>query len=180
MFSKADDPASVMKLTVGAQEGIGNTFKEFTAPQGGAGTLVWNSHFDGEADQSAPLGVQPGDLFEDNLPVALRDLPLKSGFQRKARLWESLTTNHGAAPAVTAVTIHVTDEDTVHSHAGAIPCWKVAVDRDGGASDTYWFEKAEPHILVRSEAADGRKRMLYARARWSYWDKRLPRPNVLN
>jgi hypothetical protein len=33
--------------------------------------------------------------------------------------------------------------------------------------------------LTKMETADGRKRLLYGRARWSYWDRRLPPPNVL-
>ncbi len=180
VFLRTDNPSAVMKLTVGAQDAVGNTFKLFTNPAGAAATLLWHSYFDGEADKSVQIAIEPTDLFEDALPVSLRALKLKSGFQQKARLWESLATVHGVEPKPVLATVRVVEEETVRCHAGAIPCWKVSVDREGGPSDTYWIEKADPRILVKMDAADGRKRALYSRARWSFWDKRLPRPNVLN
>lgn len=180
VFLRAADPAAVIKLTVGAQEACGNTFKLFTNPAGVVGTLLWHSYFDGEADGSARLEIQAGDLFDDGLPVSLRALKFRAGLEVKTRIWSNLTSNRATEAVPVPATIKVLEEDTIRSHAGTLPCWKVSVEREGAAPDTYWFEKAEPHILVRMAKADGSKRQLYGRARWSYWDRRLPRPNVLN
>lgn len=179
VFSPVDDPAAVIKLTVGSQEACGNTFKMFTAPKGAAATLLWHSYFDGEADRTVPLDVQPGDFFDDGLPLALRALPLEEGFELKGRVWDNLTSNRGVEPRAVPAVIKVVGEETVRCRAGSIPSWKVTVERDGGAVDTYWFEKKQPRILTRMEKADGSARVLHGRARWSYWDRRIPRPNVL-
>jgi hypothetical protein len=97
---------------------------------------------------------------------------------QKVRIWDSLGTNHGLVPTVKEAVITVTGEELIRSHAGSLPSWKVTVQR-GSEVDAYWFEKAYPHVLTKMETMDGRKRLLYGRARWSYWDRRLPPPNIL-
>ena len=179
VFVKDEDARRVLKITVGSQEWCGNTFKIFKA--GGpspAGVLTWHSYFDGEADGEARLAVRPGDLFEDQLPLTLRALPLQTGYEQRARIWESLVTNRGTEPRAAAAVIKVVGEEAVRTGAGAIPSWKVAVQRENG-TDVYWIEKAEPRILTRMETTDGRKRLLKGRARWAYWDRGRSRPSDL-
>ncbi|MCG3204463.1 MAG: hypothetical protein KCHDKBKB_01178 [Elusimicrobia bacterium] len=180
VFVKDDPIQQVVKMTVGSQEWCGNTFKIYKgSPNNEAGTLMWNSYFDGEADQSTELTLGKDDYFEDQLPLSLRALPLKEGFEKKIRVWDSLTTNRGVPPQVVEVQLKVQAKETIRSRAGSIPCWMVELKKPTG-TDLYWFEVKAPHILVKMETSDGRKRLLYGRARWSYWDRRLPRPNVLN
>ncbi len=178
-FSPEDNPERPLKISVGAQDWDGNTFKMLTVRESEKATLAWNSHFDGEADTSVELLIEPKDVFEDQLPLALRAMPLKEGFHTEFRLWATLTSNHGLEPTVSTAVVNVEGEELVRCHAGSLPSWKVTVARPTG-TDTYWFEKAAPRILTRMETSDGRKRLLYGRARWMFWDHRFPRPNILN
>ena len=73
VFVRRDDPSRLVKLTMGSQEWCGNTFKEVTT-WGPAPQLVSHSYFDGEGDATRPLDLGPGDLLEDQLPLALRSL----------------------------------------------------------------------------------------------------------
>jgi len=180
VFVKEAAVEQVVKLTVGSQEWCGNTFKIYKGnADGTGGTLSWNSYFDGEADQTMDMTLQKEDYLEDQLPLSLRALPFKDGFEKKIRVWDLLTTSHGLAPLVTEANLKVQGEEPIHCHAGSLACWIVRVQK-AGKTDTYWFEKKEPNILVKMETSDGRKRLLYGRARWSYWDRRIPRPNILN
>lgn len=173
VFVAADDLRHVLKITVGAQEWVGNVFKVYRD-----GNLTWYSYKDGEADQSARLELGENDYFEDQLVLALRGLAFKNDVSMKIRVWNSLATNEGVVPAVEDVVLTISEGEKVRGRFGSLPTWKVVLQYPNG-SDTYWFEKASPNILVKMETRDGRKRLLYGRARWSYWDKRLPKPNVL-
>jgi len=168
----ADNPERLLKIVMGAQDWGGNVFKTFAG-----GQLAWNAP-DGE--KTVTLDVQPGDLFEDALPLSLRGITFKEGLQSKARLWESLANNQSVEPRAVPIVISIVGEEAVNCRAGSLPSWKVAVEREGGATDFYWFEKKDPRLLVKMQRADASKRLLVGRARWSHWDKRLPRPNVLN
>ena len=179
VFVKEDDLRHVVKISVGSQEWCGNTFKLYRSESGSdKGTLISNSYFDGEADQTLSLDLGPDGYFEEQLPLSLRELPFKKGYETKMKVWSSLTTNHGIAPEPHDVVLKIEDEETIHGHVGALPSWKVVLKYPNG-SDIYWFEKAAPHVLTKMETRDGRKRLLYGRARWSYWDRRLPKPNIL-
>lgn len=180
VFVREEPLQQVAKISVGSQEWCGNTFKMYKGNLDGmSGTLMNHSYFDGEADQSGELQLAKDDYFEDQLPLSLRALPFKLDFEKKIRLWDLLTTNHGQSPLVVEAMIKVIKEEPIYCRAGSIPCWVVAIKKPAG-TDTYWFQKAGPNILVKMETQDGRKRLLHGRARWSYWDRRLPRPNILN
>ena len=73
VFVQRDNPTALVKLTLGSQEWCGNTFKEITT-WGPQPQLVAHSYFDGEGDGTHPLDLRPGDLLEDQLPLALRSL----------------------------------------------------------------------------------------------------------
>lgn len=178
VFAPVKEPGRPLKITVGSQEWCGNTFKILTARDPASASLTWYSYFDGEADQTVTLPLGPGDVFEDQLPLALRALPLAAGFSTEIRLWDSLASNRGVEPRVSTAVVTVAGEEIVRCRAGSLPSWKVTVSRPD-STDVYWFEKAAPGILTRMETSDGRKRLLYGRVRWSYWDRRFPQPNVL-
>lgn len=181
VFVKEAPLSSVLKMTVGSQEWCGNTFKIFKQTgDGKSGSLTWYSYFDGEADGAYELQMAADDYFEDQLPLSLRELPFAPGYTKKIRLMETITTNHWKMSVPAEGVLKVVGEEVVRCYAGSIPAWQVAIERKAGGVDYYWFEKAYPHILVRMETQDGRKRLLRARTRWSYWDRRLPKPNILN
>ncbi len=119
-------------------------------------------------------GVEKDDYFDAQIPLAFRSLPFKDGVEKSARIWE-ITAASG--PVVTKALISISAGETVRGR-NSLPCWLVTVTK-GDRADKYWFEKKSPNILVKMETADGRKRLLYGRARWTFWDRRIPRPNIL-
>ena len=181
VFVRRDDPTALVKLTVGSQEWCGNTFKEVKL-SGGRPELHAHTYFDGEGDTTRPLDLRPGDLFEDQLPLALRAMPfahaLESGLEVRRRILPSLIGNNLRRPLdpVEAV-IRVTGEETVATGAGRLAAWKVSVEM-GELKQTWWFEKAAPHALLKMESSDGRAWLLKARARQPYWKEPTYRPEM--
>jgi hypothetical protein len=145
-----------MKIVESVQDWTGNVLTSFTVGD-------W--------------AVEKDDYFDDQLPLTLRTLPFKDGIEKKIRLFEL---HNGTSTTVTPAQMSVTlAADPVRCRAGSLPCWIVTIKKPAG-TDRYWFEKKEPNLLVKMETADGRKRLLIGRARWTYWDHRIPRPKILN
>ena len=177
---KEDAVERVVKMTVATQDWNGNTIKSYNGDmEGNGGTLRWDVAGTTEAG-SADIAVEREDYFEEQLPLSLRARPFKDGFEKNVRLFDAQTGKTGGAPMVTEATLNVAAGATVRGRVGSIPCWTVTINRKGGKTDTYWFEKKYPNLLIKMETADGRKRMLAGRARWTFWDRRIPRPKVLN
>lgn len=156
VYADEDEARAVQRIVAVAQDWNGNTIATY-AP--------------GE------LELEKDDYFEDQLPLSLRALPFKDGVEKKIRVWTLPLGSTAAATAADAL-LAVADGDPVRCRAGSIPCWTVTV-KHAGKIDTYWFEKKAPNILVKMETSDGRKRLLYGRSRWTFWDRRIPQPNVL-
>jgi hypothetical protein len=167
VFVRRDDPAALVKLTVGSQEWCGNTFKEvktFPNPQ-----LTFHTYWDGEGDGTRALEYRSGDLLEEQLPLVLRGLAFAPGLEVRRRLLPSLLSNKlGKGPQFLDATITVIGEESVATPAGRLAAWKVGV-KFGDIQQTWWFEKAAPHTLVKMESSDGRAWLLKARTRKPYW-----------
>ncbi len=175
VFVHRDNPASLVKLTVGSQEWCGNTFKEITT-WGAAPALVSHSYFDGEGDATQPLDLRPGDLIEDQLPLVLRGLRFAPGLSVERRLLPSLISNNlRRAPHFIPATIAVEGEEPLVTGAGRAQAWKVAV-RWADISQTWWLEKAAPHTVLKMESSDGRWWLLRSRTRKPYWREPTFRP----
>lgn len=178
VFVRRDDPTALVKLTLGGQEWCGNTFKEITT-WGGPPRLVFHSYFDGQGDGSSALDLRPGDLLEDQLPLALRSLKFQPGLSFQCRLLPSLISNSVRGPLAPAeASIKVTAEEMLSSPAtGRAAAWKVEV-RWGEVQQAWWFEKAAPHGLLKMESSDGRSWLLRERTRKAYWREPTFRPEM--
>ena len=174
-----EDMDQLVKMTVSVQGWTGNSIKMFRATDGRNGKWTATSRVAGEPDQMGNLELKKDDIFEDELPLRLRAFSFENGFERKIRILDWQSSEHATMPAITESTVRVVGEEPVRCRAGSIPCWIVKIDK-AGKIDSYWFEKKEPNLLVKMETSDGRKRLLYGRARWTFWDSRIPRPNILN
>lgn len=177
IFVRRDDPTTLVKLTVGSQEWCGNTFKEVKA-WGGRPELVFHSYFDTEGDRTRPLDLRPGDLLEDQLPLALRGLAFDPGLELHPRILPSLISNNLRRPTeFQPATITVVGEEKVATGAGTFSAWKVKLTR-GELEQTWWFEKDAPHILLKMESSDGRAWLLKARTHKRYWREPTYRPET--
>lgn len=175
VFVRRADPARLVKLSLGSQEWCGNTFKEIIAT-GARPELHFHSYFDGQGDGDRPLDLRSGDLLEDQLPLVLRGLRFAPGLEFRRRLLPSLISNNLRAPVeFREATIRVEGEEKISTPAGNFPVWKVRLQA-GDADQTWWFEKAAPHTLLRMESSDGRAWLLKARTRKPYWQTPTYKP----
>jgi hypothetical protein len=163
VFVKRNNPMNLLKLTNGSQEWCGNTFKEVRNWEPNS-RFVFHSYFDGEGDGTLNLDLRPGDLLEDQLPVALRSLPFRTGYQLQTRVTDSLISNRGKVPQIVKASISVQGEESV----GEWKVWRVQVKRDQ-LLQTYWFEQKYPNIMVKFVSGDGRDLILKETTRRRYW-----------
>jgi hypothetical protein len=112
VFVKRDNPMDLLKLTNGSQEACGNTFKELKNWESNV-KFTFHSYFDREGDGTVNLDLRPGDLLEDQLPVALRSLPFRIGYQLHSRVADSLISNRAKVPQMTNASISVQGEENV-------------------------------------------------------------------
>ena len=177
VFVRRDEPTALVKFTLGSQEWCGNTFKEVRT-WGARPELVSHSYFDGQGDGTRPLDLRPGDLLEDQLPLALRSLKFAPGLRLHRRLLPSLISNNlREPPQFQDAMIGVQGEEAVVTRAGRYPAWVVFVEF-GTMRQIWWFEKAPPHTLLKMESSDGRSLLLKARTRKPYWQTPTYHPEM--
>ena len=170
VFVRRDDPAALVKITVGSQEWCGNTFKHLST-RGGRAHLHWHSYFAGQGEGDIDVAMGPGDLAEDQLPLALRGLRFRPGLRVQRRLLPSLVSNHVRGPPVpVAASFLVTGGETVTTAAGPVDAWRVEAGF-GAVRQQWWLDKSSPHPVVRMESSDGRAWLLRQRVRQAYWDE---------
>ncbi len=165
VFVDRQEPSTLVKLTNSSQEWCGNTFKELKT-WGGKTELLFHSYWDGEGDGALPLDWRPGDLAEDQLPVSLRGLRFAPGLEVKTRLLPSLILNAVRKAALVPATLRVEGAEKV----AGVEAWRVSL-KAGELEQSYWFEKAAPHVLVKFTSSDGREMTLKSRKRWAYWKR---------
>jgi hypothetical protein len=177
VFVRRDDPAALVKLTVGSQEWCGNTFKEVRT-WGARPEFEFHTYFDGEGDSTRPLDLRPGDLLEDQLPLALRGLRFAPGLKLSRRVLPSLIANNLRRPAeFVNAEITVVEERSLSTPAGRLAAWVVKVQL-GDVQQLWWMEKAPPHTVLMMGSSDGRGWLLKARTRKPYWKEPTFRPDM--
>ncbi len=168
VFVRRDNPLVPVKMTVGSQEWCGNTFqwvKLWDRP-----TYHAHSYFDPEGEVEFPLDWRPGDLLEDQLPVAVRALRMVKGYQMTARIWPTMIKNKvGKRPTPTASVLRVVGEDSVKDHTKKRwEAWRIEVEM-GSEIQMWWVAKEFPHVLIKHTAPDGRSLLLKSVRRYAYW-----------
>ena len=96
----------------------------------------------------------------------------------RRRLLPSLISNKlGRSPQFLDAAITVVGEESLATPAGRFSAWKVSV-KFGEVQQTWWFEKAAPHTLLKMESSDGRAWLLKSRTRKPYWQAPTYRPEM--
>ncbi len=177
VFVRRDDPSTLVKLTLGSQEWCGNTFKEVST-RGDRPELHFHSYFDRQGDSTRPLDLRPGDLLEDQLPLALRGLKFQAGLRVQRRVLPSLISNGLHAPVeFQLATLIVVGEEPLRTPAGNFSAWKLTLEM-GEVKQTWWFDSKAPHILLKMESSDGRAWLLKEWTRTPYWQVPTYRPQT--
>lgn len=111
----------------------------------------------------------PGDLFADQLPLALRGLGFRPAAAIEFRLWPSFAKNRAGPVEPVRVRAEIAGRETVVVPAGRIESWRVEIRDAQDGSMTMWFGAAGTHPLVRLESAGGDSLALRTIERRAYW-----------
>jgi hypothetical protein len=156
------DRLEPVKLTVTSHEWCGNSFVEWRSDRA---SLAIRSYFETPGDTDVPLSPD-GAVFYDALPLELRGLDFERTGAGTLRVIDTVFTSRPTAPAVEAAHLEVT-------RPRGPGVYRVLLRR-GERADTFEFETAFPHRLVRWDRSDGGSLRLTDSRRFRYWEKNAP------
>ncbi|VVB53910.1 Uncharacterised protein [uncultured archaeon] len=162
-----------LKATVSAQQWPGMLYKEFQ--NWNQPTLLYRSPEPGQGEGKEDVILNRGDLFEDQLPIALRSLPMEKGFSQYVRILDPMASTSVRTPSAHTARITYSGEDVVTTGIGVIPAQIINVTYDDG-QDTYWLKKQYPNTLLKLQNRYGHKMLLEDTSRWDYRNTHKPKP----
>lgn len=172
VFARTDD-LSLFKLTRASQEDCGATFTHVL--RRGDALEYWTSgYFPGEGVREGRLD---GDLvFEDALPLVLRDFPFESPRERRLRLIPTMRTNRLPALEPVPRVVRYGGAETLDLPAGRIPAHRLEVVTPAGEVESrLWFaaEGGAPwlHAMVAYEGPRRASYRLVSLERRAYWER---------
>jgi hypothetical protein len=158
---KPESPWPLVKLSFASEEWCGSVYSQWLSKNGRLeGTL--HSYFDGEADQTPSLPLQPGGVLEDQVPILVRGLRgewLKDG---ESRTVPYLPSNFRAR---LSHKMQAWGEATV-SRAGFV----YTVAEKGGDTVTWTVDAAPPHRILGWSSTGGERGKLTGSTRMKYWE----------
>lgn len=165
LFFKREAPATLHKMTHSSQEWCGNTFKLFDHTDDHY-RYEYSSYWDGQGEGEMEL---PDTLwFEDALSYTLRALRFEDGLRFEKPVLESQISNSAPEPEFYQADFRVSEE--VLSLADTTqPAWKVSVQLEEGKTNTYWFAKVYPNMLLKQQSWNGQNLLLKEAGREAYW-----------
>ena len=174
VFARTDD-LSLFKLTRASQEDCGATFTHVL--RRGDALEYWASgYFPGEGVREGRLSAQDDLLFEDALPLVLRDFPFERPRERRVRLIPSMRTNRLPSLEPVPRVVRYGGPETLDLPAGRIPAHRLeVVTPEGEVESRLWFaaEGGAPwlHALVAYEGPRGASYRLVSLERRAYWER---------
>ena len=155
-----------VKIAFSAQEWCGQVFHLLKPTVDGLESEI-RSYFSTEGDADERLSTPPFTLYEDALPIQLRELdgPFNGGEDWAGHLvpavW-NLRKRHVPVEAVSAtITRESIDRDGVAATAFTL--------RYGGVERTFWVEAGGSRRLLGWEASDGERADILKTTRLPYW-----------
>ena len=175
---------ATVKLAMSSTEGCGITFVEVLPGRDGL-RQVSHSYWDGQADRDLRIAAPRGALLWDALPLWLRALDLGKRQTFRAPMLPSQLSGKVEASTLVPATIEVagTAGPVQPAAGGSRQAYPVRVSYKDPAgkerTDTFWFDAAPPHVLVRLERGDGLTLALARTLRMAYWEKTRPGDEAL-
>ena len=164
----------LMKSSFSSQEWCGNVYMQWL-PRGAHLMGTSHSYFDGEADQTPELELPAGGVFEDALPILVRDLRgdwLAPGHARTVPYLRSqLRTRLGHVPAKwgQATVSRAPSSSEVKTALGTLRAFSYTIAEAGGDSVTFTVEEAYPHRVLAWKSSAGEAGTILGSARLPYW-----------
>ena len=158
---------SPLKMTIGSQEWCGNTYKRFLLKDRQLNIASF-SYFPDQGDREFSLRAPEGTFFWEQIPLLVRALPLREGYETSFHVLEWQTTNKQASQDIFPCNVKVDGEETLSIGGKQIECWKLRIEAEGENS-TLWVEKAFPRAMVRWDNPSRVSYRLKSRERTKYW-----------
>jgi quercetin dioxygenase-like cupin family protein len=162
------DRLAPVKLVMNHFESCGSTFVQ-AVPQDGSLLHTSHSYWEGEADRILKIPFSDSDLILDALPLQLRGIDFADPAPRSARVLPSQIGGRVRSTTTAPGVVRVAGREKVEVPAGRFDAWRVEVDA-GGTKESFHFEAAFPHRLVRMETSGGRTYRLRRSLRLDYWN----------
>lgn len=165
-------PLQPMKISFTAQEWCGHVF-QMLVPQERRVELTVHSYFEGEGDQHVAIDLPADAVYEDNLPIWIRELRgevMRAGEQRNVAILPAmwvLRSRHRDA-AFEKGWIKKEQGETVSIDGRPLATWKWRW-QVGDRTETYWVEQAYPHRILKFASTDGTTGEWLATIREPYW-----------
>ena len=174
VFSRVDRKFELSKVSLGVQEWCGHVYHQLVS-SGKQVQETLHSYFGGEDDQNRGHAIPPGAVFEDNIPILIRELRgpwLKPGekvefagapsllalrFQHKPFSWGKISVHKSALTG---------NISTVLGERKAVR-WTVSTPLHG--TYTCFVEADPPHRILKWTSDQGESGELTGTIRLDYW-----------
>lgn len=174
VFSRIDQKFILSKVSLGVQEWCGHVYHQLVASKKKIQETL-HSYFGGEADQSHQYEIPSNAIFEDNIPILIRELRgpwLKPGekvefngapsllslrFQHKLFSWSKISVQKSASSETISTAIG--DKKAVR--------WVVITSLNGTC--TYFVEAEQPHRILKWMSDQGESAEITGTIRLDYW-----------
>lgn len=167
------------KVSFSSQEWCGHVYHQLLFGQYGAKSTL-HSYFEGEADEEKDIAAPRDGISEDVLMHWVRGMALpilKPGETRAVSLLPSLQSSrfqHQALGWREAKLSRSETSEPLTVPAGVFDVETFRVQIQGGATRTYFVEKAAPHRIVKWMADDGESAEMLRSIRSKYWQENDP------
>lgn len=174
VFARLDRHLEPSKISTSVQEWCGHVYHQLLI-KGSAIEETLHSYFGGEADQTRSHSLKRDAIFEDDIPILIRELQgewLKPGERLTApcapsllslRLlhrpfqWQTITLSKAAAA------------ETIPSALGKVAVVRWTVATPGAGTYIYDVEARWPHRIIRWSSDQGESGVLRGTTRLPYW-----------
>ncbi len=174
VFARLDKSLQPAKISVSVQEWCGHVYHQVLVRDHSVEETL-HSYFGGEADQANRLRLDGKAIFEDDIPILIRELKgpwLNAGSTLETTCGPSLLALRLLHKPFAWKTIQITKSsvgELIQTALGKIPVthWKIVTPYSG--TFTYLVEASWPHRIVEWESDQGESGKLLGSARLPYW-----------
>jgi len=176
-FSRRDQPFALVKSVTTSHEWCGITTK-YLDLRGAKPMWRFHSYFEDENQGDLSLDWPERGVFEEQLFLAVRALPLEVGLTEALQVFSGQINSHARTPRWREGTLKVVDERVVEDAEGTPhEVWHIEVSfNDGSEPLVYDVSRDDARTLVYHSGPGGFSLRLAKSVRWAYWSFGQPNP----
>ncbi|MFN0118443.1 MAG: hypothetical protein ACKVQC_09165 [Elusimicrobiota bacterium] len=174
VFSQIDKNMEPSRISLSVQEWCGHVFDQVVS-DGKKVTQSLHSYFGGEADQNNQFTIPNNLIYEDSLPILMRELNsewLKKGETKEAvsvPMLLSLRFTHKPFEFGKVRVTKSAESEIITTALGKKETTKWLIDSTHFGQYTYWIEKQWPKRILRWKSSQGESGEITGTTRLPYW-----------